>query len=159
MKTKREFWYQPQTESIQAVPKKVKVNLSEEVSGFKKFLMRGNIVALGVGIIVGNAFNAIVNSFVNDLFMPFIGYIAGGINFTDLKLQIGNAVFAYGNFIQSIVNFLIIGSSVYLFMRLFETLFNRAEQQEEAKIKQPSEEVQILREIRDLLKKENESAS
>lgn len=151
MKTRNGFWYRPLTESIQVVPNKAKINLNKEVSGFKKFLMRGNIVALGVGIIVGNAFNAIVNSFVNDLFMPLIGYIAGGIDFTDLNFKIGNVVFAYGNFIQSVVNFLIIGLSVYLFVRVFETLFDKAERKEE-KVKQPSEEVLLLTEIRDLMK-------
>ena len=75
---------------------------------FKAFISRGNVMDMAVGIIVGTAFTAIVNSLVKDMIMPFIGLITGGIDFTSLSLTIGDASIAYGNFIQAIISFLII---------------------------------------------------
>ncbi len=123
---------------------------------FKAFIARGNVVDMAVGIIVGTAFTAIVNSLVKDVIMPFIGLITGGIDFTSLSLTIGDASITYGNFIQSVISFLIIAFVVFCMIKLI-TLMQRKKKEEkpveEAKPEEPSEEILLLREIRDSLKK------
>ncbi|HHX77367.1 MAG TPA: large conductance mechanosensitive channel protein MscL, partial [Firmicutes bacterium] len=78
------------------------------LSEFKAFLKRGNVLDLAVAVIIGGSFNAIVASLVNDIIMPFIGVLSGGIDFTGLYLQVGEAQLTYGNFIQAVLNFLVI---------------------------------------------------
>lgn len=119
---------------------------------FKQFISRGNVVDLAVGVIVGSAFSKIVSSLVNDILMPFIGTLLGGLNFTSLTITINNAVISYGNFIQNIVDFLIIAFCVFVFVRLINRL-HKDEKKEEVKPKK-SDEVLLLEEIRDLLKKD-----
>lgn len=119
---------------------------------FKQFISRGNVVDLAVGVIVGSAFSKIVSSLVNDILMPFIGTLLGGLNFTSLTITINNAVISYGNFIQNIVDFLIIAFCVFVFVRLINHL-HKDEKKEEVKPKK-SDEVLLLEEIRDLLKKD-----
>ena len=84
------------------------------IKEFRDFLTKGNVIDLAVAVIIGGAFGAIINSFVNDLLMPLIGILLGGLDFTSLSIQVGNAVLLYGNFIQAIVNFLIIGVGFFL---------------------------------------------
>ena len=119
---------------------------------FKQFISRGNVVDLAVGVIVGSAFSKIVSSLVNDILMPFIGTLLGGLNFTSLTITINNAVISYGNFIQNIVDFLIIAFCVFVFVKLINRL-HKEEKKEEVKHKK-SDEVLLLEEIRDLLKKD-----
>lgn len=119
---------------------------------FKQFISRGNVVDLAVGVIVGSAFSKIVSSLVNDILMPFIGTLLGGLNFTSLTITINNAVISYGNFIQNIVDFLIIAFCVFVFVKLINRL-HKEEKKEEVKPKK-SDEVLLLEEIRDLLKKD-----
>ena len=119
---------------------------------FKQFISRGNVVDLAVGVIVGSAFSKIVSSLVNDILMPFIGTLLGGLNFTSLTITINNAVISYGNFIQNIVDFLIIAFCVFVFVRLINRL-HKDDKKEEVKPKK-SDEVLLLEEIRDLLKKD-----
>ena len=76
---------------------------------FRDFISKGNVIDLAVAVVIGGAFGAIVNSLVNDLIMPVVGVILGGIDFSSLALQVGQATIAYGNFIQAVVNFLLIG--------------------------------------------------
>lgn len=117
---------------------------------FGEFINRGNVMDLAVGIIIGAAFTAIVNSLVNDLIMPLIGILIGGVDFSGLALQVGGASLTYGNFIQAIFNFLIIGFAVFWLVKTV----NRFRKQEEAKPAAPPappEDVVLLREIRDLL--------
>lgn len=127
------------------------------VAEFKKFISRGNVVDLAVGMIVGSAFTAIVSSLVNDLLMPLIGWIFGGIDFTSLKYVISVAEdgtvasLNYGSFIQSIVNFLLVAFSVFLLVRGINRFRSRKEEAPAAP-PTPSEEVLLLREIRDELK-------
>ena len=83
---------------------------------FKEFIMRGNVMDLAVAVIIGGAFMAIVNSLVNDIIMPIIGVILGGVDFTTLAITVGDAAITYGNFIQAIINFLII--ALVLFLRI-----------------------------------------
>jgi len=127
---------------------------------FKEFAFKGNVIDLAVGVIIGGAFGKIVTSLVNDLIMPIIGVILGGINFINLKLVIRpasngmeEAAIKYGAFIQSVVDFLIIAVCIFLFVKLANTLTRKKE--EEKKPEKPSADVVLLTEIRDLLKKKN----
>lgn len=122
---------------------------------FKEFISKGNVVDLAVGVIVGGAFGKIVTSLVNDILMPLLGIVLGGINFTGLTLKVGSAVIAYGFFIQNIIDFLIIAFCIFIFVKFINKLTVKPkieEPKEEAKPAK-SEEVLLLEEIRDLLKK------
>ena len=124
---------------------------------FKEFAFKGNVLDMAIGVIIGAAFGKIVTSLVNDLIMPIISILTGGINFTDLKLVITpahgdvaeNAV-AYGSFIQNVVDFLIIAFCIFMFVRLIE----KFKKKEEVKVEAPkkADDVVLLEEIRDLLK-------
>ncbi|MDL2030543.1 large conductance mechanosensitive channel protein MscL [Bacillus subtilis] len=116
---------------------------------FKNFAVKGNVVDLAVGVIIGAAFGKIVTSLVKDLIMPLIGIITGGINFSGLSIQVGNASLKYGNFIQTIVDFFIVAFSIFMFIKLFNRLKRKDEIVEEVT---PSKEEELLTEIRDLLK-------
>lgn len=118
---------------------------------FKEFIKRGNVVDLAVAVVMGQAFSAIINSIVNDIIMPLIGILIGGINFTNISVTLGNATIRYGNFIQNIINFLIIAACIFLVVRIMNKFFIKKETKEEAPSK--SDEVLLLEEIRDLLKK------
>lgn len=120
------------------------------IKEFRDFLKQGNVVDLAVAVIIGGAFGAIINSLVNDLLMPLIGVILGGLDFSGLSLQIGEAAIQYGNFIQAIVNFLIIGFVLFLVVKSYNQL-SRKEETPPAP-PEPSDEVKVLEEIRDLLK-------
>lgn len=119
---------------------------------FREFLNRGNVMDLAVAVILGTAFIAIVNSLVNDIIMPLIGVLLGGLNFADLTVQVGDAVIAYGNFIQAIVNFVIIAFVIFMIVRYYNRMASKKEEAPAAP-PAPAEDVLLLREIRDLLKK------
>ncbi len=120
---------------------------------FQEFLSRGNVIDLAVAVILGVAFGAIVTSLVNDIIMPLIGIIIGGISFTDLMLQVGTAQVKYGNFIQALVNFLIIAFVVFLIVRSINKLQARFKKPAPAAAPPPPPaDVVLLTEIRDLLK-------
>lgn len=89
---------------------------------FKEFALRGNVVDLAVGVIIGGAFGKIVSSLVGDVLMPLIGLITGGINLSGLAFTVGEATVRYGAFLQAVVDFLIIAFSVFIFVRLFNRL-------------------------------------
>lgn len=125
--------------------------LEKGANEFKAFISRGNVVDMAVGVIVGSAFGKIVTSLVNDLLMPIIGVIIGGLDFSNLSFKVGEANIAYGNFIQSIIDFLIISFCIFLMVKLFSK-FKKEEKVKEDKPKK-SDEVLLLEEIRDLLKK------
>ena len=119
------------------------------VSDFKAFISRGNVVDMAVGVIIGAAFGKIVTSIVNDLLMPLIGIVLGGVNFTDLSITIGSAEILYGAFIQTVIDFLIIAFCIFLIVKFFEKFKKKDEIKEEIK---KSDEALLLEEIRDLLK-------
>lgn len=123
---------------------------------FKKFIARGNVIDLAVGVIMGGAFGKIVTSLVSDILTPAIGIIMGGIDFTGLNLTIKDSIISYGNFIQNIIDFLIQAFCIFIFVKLINKFFTKKE--EEAKAVEPvkTPEVQLLEEIRDLLKEQNE---
>ena len=112
---------------------------------FKEFAMRGNVLDLAVGIVIGIAFTTVVNSFVDDILNAFIGAVVGKPNFNDLTLDIGDGVIRYGSFITAIINFVIIAFALFLVVKAFNSL--RAKEE-----KSPDKtEKDILVEIRDLL--------
>ena len=126
--------------------------LTKEVSEFKTFISRGNVVAMAVGVIIGGAFGKIVSSLVNDILMPLIGVLLGGLDFSSLSIKIGDASLKYGSFIQTIIDFMIISISIFVMIKLFE----RFKKKEEPKgCEKKNDEVLLLEEIRDLLKKKN----
>lgn len=121
---------------------------------FKAFISRGNVIDLAIGVIIGGAFGKIVTSLVNDILMPAIGMLSGGVKFADLAVTVGSASIKYGQFIQSVVDFLIIAAAIFLFTKLISRL--RRPKAEAPKI--PPREEQLLEEIRDLLKQQNGKA-
>lgn len=127
---------------------------------FKEFAFKGNVIDLAVGVIIGGAFGKIVASLVNDVLMPIIGIILGGINFTNLKFvitpaseNVAESAIYYGKFFQSIVDFLIIAISVFFFVRLISLAKKKEEIVEKVAEPVKTNEVLLLEEIRDLLKK------
>ena len=125
------------------------------VSEFKTFVMRGNVVDLAVGVIVGAAFGKIVSSLVADILMPPIGMLIGGIDFSELKLLLGEskdaATINYGRFLQTVFDFLIVAFCVFLVVKAVNFI-NRPKPAPPAAPAEPTAEVKLLTEIRDLLK-------
>ncbi|MEZ4767485.1 MAG: large-conductance mechanosensitive channel protein MscL [Caldilineales bacterium] len=117
----------------------------------RAFLLRGNVLDLAVAVIIGGAFGAIVTSLVNDIIMPLIGVLLGGFDFSALSVQVGEATVAYGLFIQAIVNFIVIGVSIFFVVKYAGRLFEEKEAAPAAP-PEPSAEEKLLAEIRDLLK-------
>lgn len=116
---------------------------------FKKFIARGNVMDLAVGVVVGGAFSTIVSSLVEDVIMPVVGVIIGGLDFTNLSITVGDAKIMYGSFIQAIVNFLIIAFCIFMMVKIVNKLTNKKEEKKEIK---KADDVILLEEIRDLLK-------
>ena len=120
---------------------------------FKAFAMRGNVMDLAVGVIVGGAFSSITNSLINDMIMPIVGIFVGEASFANLQIQVGGAVITYGNFIQAVLNFLILAFVVFCMVKTVNRLTNKKEAPKTAPTPPaPSAEEKLLTEIRDLLK-------
>ncbi len=128
---------------------------------FKEFISRGNVLDLAVGVIVGGAFGKIVTSLVNDILMPIIGMILGGLDFSSLSLRVGNAKIMYGMFIQNVIDFLIIAGCVFIFVKFVNKLMHkkpetkvepRPDPRDKPKPVEKPEDIRVLEEIRDLLK-------
>ncbi len=117
---------------------------------FRDFINRGNVMDLAVAVILGAAFGAIVTSLVNDILMPILGIFIGGIDFTGLAITVGDAVIGYGNFIQMVINFLIIAFAIFMIVRWV----NKLKKETPAPTPAPSAEEKLLAEIRDLLKEQ-----
>ncbi len=136
------------------------------IGEFKKFMIRGNVIDLAVGLVMGSAFGAIVTSLVNDIIMPIIGFATAGISFVDLKIILAAAVLengeiikpevaiGYGKLIQVIINFILIGFSIFLVVKAINKMRAKMEKPPEpaAPAAKP-DDVVLLEEIRDLLKK------
>ena len=133
------------------------------IQEFKEFASKGNVVDLAVGIIIGGAFGKIVSSLVSDILMPPIGWLVGGLNFSDLKIELkapmidtaGNVItrvvtINYGAFIQTTVDFIIIAFAVFMGVKLFNSMKRKEEEKTEPA--KPSNQELLLMEIRDLLK-------
>lgn len=120
---------------------------------FKEFAMRGNVMDLAVGVIIGGAFSAITTSLINDIVMPFIGIFVSEASFADLYLYIGGAQITYGNFIQAVLNFIIMAFIVFCMVKGINKL-SRKKEAPPPPPPGPSAEEKLLTEIRDLLKEQ-----
>lgn len=123
---------------------------------FKTFIARGNVLDLAVGVVVGGAFGKIVTSLVDDIIMPLVGLLMGGLDFSSLSIKVGNAKIMYGSFIQNVVDFLIVAFCIFIMVKAVNKLTKKVEakkakekKEEEAK---KAENIVLLEEIRDLLK-------
>ena len=121
------------------------------IKEFKEFIMRGNVIDLAVAVIIGAAFTAIVNSLVTDIIMPIIGVILGGVDFSALAVTVGDATITYGNFIQAIINFLLVALVLFLIIRAINRM-SRKPAEAPAPPPAPTTEEKLLIEIRDLLR-------
>jgi large conductance mechanosensitive channel len=124
-------------------------------SDFKKFIMQGDLVAVAVAFILGLAFKTVVDSLVNNIIMPIVGIIVGEPSFDNLTLDIGDGVIAYGLFINAIVNFLIIGATLFVIVRVYERM---KEMRSPAEKEADPSELDVLVEIRDLLQRQQPRA-
>ena len=122
---------------------------------FKTFVMRGNVMDLAVGVIIGAAFGKIVTSLVNDVLMPLLGILLGKVNFTDLTIKIGSATVKYGMFIQNVVDFLIVAFCIFLMVKVINKIMKKQDDDKKEEKPVKSDELKTLEEIRDLLKKKN----
>ena len=135
------------------------------IKEFKEFAMKGNVMDMAVGVIIGGAFGKIVSSLVDDVLMPLIGKMTGGVSFTDMFVTLGDgdfktlaaakeagaAVFAYGQFIQNIVDFLIVAFCIFVMLKAINKLARKKKEEEAAAPAGPTTE-ELLTDIRDLLK-------
>lgn len=124
------------------------------LNGFQKFLMRGNLVDLAVGVIVGAAFNGVVKTFTDGVIMPMIGIFGGIPNFDRLSFAVNGSIFRYGSFLTALVNFLITGAVIYFFVIVpVNRLLERFKQEDKLAPAEPSNEEKLLAEIRDELRR------
>ena len=136
--------------------------MNEIINEFKKFISKGNVVDLAVGVVIGGAFSKIVSSLVNDIIMRIIGILIGGIDFTSLSLKINNATIKFGLFFQNIIDFLIIAFCIFMVIKFINKLdeltikkIKKEETKETKKEEIVSEEILLLRSINDNIKKAN----
>ncbi len=122
---------------------------------FREFISKGSVMDMAVGIIIGGAFQAIINSLVNDILMPLIGMIIKTESLADLKVMVGSAEIAYGAFIAAIINFLLMALVLFIIVKAMNTIREKTKKEEEEAPKEDSDEVKLLKEIRDSLKKGN----
>jgi len=126
------------------------------ISEFKEFAMKGNVMDMAVGVIIGGAFGKIVSSLVDDILMPIVGMITGNIDFTSLAFQIGDgegaAVLKYGNFIQNTVDFIIVAFCIFLMLKAINKMNRKKEEPEAPAAPAGPTQEELLAEIRDLLK-------
>lgn len=125
------------------------------IKEFKEFISRGNVVDLAVGVIVGGAFSKIVTSLVNDILMPIIGLILGGVDFSNLAIKFRDTTIGYGMFIQNVIDFLIVAFCVFIFVKAMNKLAKLGHKKEEEKkieeVKAVETELSVLKEIKTLL--------
>lgn len=139
------------------------MKMKKVIEDFKAFAIKGNMIDMAVGIIIGGAFGKIITSLVNDVVMPVLGLLIGGVNFTDLKFTLKEAVFEagkevspavtlnIGNFIQVVFDFLVVAWAIFFFIRLLAKL-KRKKETKLVEAEKPSAEVKLLEEIRNILK-------
>lgn len=130
--------------------------MNKFLNDFKNFAMKGNVIDMATGVIIGVAFGKIVSSLVNDILMPIIGMIIGGLDFKGLAITIGDAKITYGIFIQNIIDFIIIAFCIFCFIKLVNTFYKKKDEEPKTP-PAPSSEEKLLTDIRDLLKEQNET--
>lgn len=123
---------------------------------FKAFALKGNVLDLAIGVIIGAAFGKIVSSLVGDILTPVLGLLMGGLDFSGLSVTVGDAELKYGMFVQTVFDFFIVAFSIFLFIKLLNK-FKRKEEAKPPAPTAPSKEEQLLAEIRDLLKQQQAS--
>ncbi len=123
---------------------------------FKEFALKGNVLDLAIGVVIGAAFGKIVASLVDNIIMPLVGMILGGVSFADLHVVVGSADLKYGLFIQSIVDFVIIALSLFIFIKVLIGLSKRRNEEEEEAPVEITKSEEYLKEIRDLLQNKKE---
>ena len=141
--------------------------MSSFIKEFKEFAMKGNVMDMAVGVIIGGAFGKIVSSVVDDIIMPPIGWLIGGVNFSDLKVTLPSvemiggeklqaATINYGNFLQTTLDFLIVAFCVFMLIKVVNKVTAKKEEKpaETPKAPEPTQEEKLLAEIRDLLKEQ-----
>ncbi len=137
------------------------VPMKKLVSEFKAFALKGNVVSMAVGVVVGSSFTAIVNSMVQDIITPLISIVGGGFDFAGWTVSVGGAPVAIGNFINAIVSFLIVSVSMFLVVKAMSAALARfhaeEKKEEEKKPPEPSNEEKLLTEIRDLLREQTKA--
>lgn len=130
--------------------------MKKMITDFRAFAMKGNVLDLAVAVVIGTAFGKIVSSLVENIITPFIGLLMLGVDFSGLSYTVGDAVIAYGEFVQSIIDFVIIAVAIFMVVKAINHAKDAMEGEKEevpAAPAEPSEEVKLLREIRDSLKR------
>lgn len=145
-------------EELKKARKQAKKKAGKLGNEFKEFIMQGNVVDLAVGVIIGGAFGKIVTSLVDDILMPLIGIVIGGLDFSQLSIDVLEAKVMYGAFIQNVIDFLIVAFCIFIFVKgvngVTEKMKREKEEEEKAEEEdKKSAELEVLEEIRDLLKK------
>lgn len=128
--------------------------MKKNIEEFKKFIARGNVIDLAVGVIIGGAFSSIVTSLVDNILTPILGLVLGGVDFSSLSITFRDTKIEYGAFIQSIIDFLIIAICIFTIVKIINKIIHIKKKEEEEVVPKKSEEVLLLEEIRDLLKSE-----
>lgn len=133
------------------------------IKEFKEFISKGNVMDLAVGVVIGSAFGKIVSSLVDNIIMPLVGMLIGGIDFSSLSIKLGNAKILYGVFLQNVVDFLIVAFCLFMvvkFMNKLNKIKDKVKKQEEKKEEAKKDpNLEVLEEIRDLLKKNNKKTT
>ena len=133
-----------------------KTNMKKNISEFKKFIARGNVIDLAVGVIIGGAFSSIVTSLVNNILTPILGLVLGGVDFSNLSITFKDTKIEYGAFVQSIIDFLIIAICIFIIIKFINKITHLKKKEEEQVKSKKNDEVILLKEIRDLLKEKKE---
>lgn len=133
-----------------SIKKKGVVTMIKE---FREFITKGNVLDLAIAVVMGTAFGKIVSSLVNNIITPLVGILLGGINLSSLKIPVGKAVVQYGEFVQAVIDFLIISFAIFMFMKVANSLIRKKQSNEEEVLEVVPASEQYLKEIRDLLQK------
>lgn len=133
-------------------PEELKKKGGKTIQEFKDFIAKGNVLDMAVGVIMGSAFGKIVTSVVDDLLMPLIGIVIGGVDFTNLSIKIKDATITYGNLIQNIIDFLIIAICIFLMVKTISKVTKKDKEEAVEEAPKKDENTLLLEEIRDLLK-------
>ncbi|MBO1000945.1 large conductance mechanosensitive channel protein MscL [Bacillus sp. SD075] len=121
------------------------------IKEFREFITKGNVLDLAIAVVMGAAFGKIVSSLVNNIITPLIGILLGGLNFSSLSITVGNSVVQYGEFVQAVIDFLIISFAIFMFMKISNSLIRKKQANEEEVLEAIPASEQYLKEIRDLL--------